>query len=104
MLTGDPQPAKRRLRGIAQATQVGRVDLRVAVELAEVGVDERRVQERREPPGDIDVEPLSRRVEDVEVVLEPNLVGRDTTGIEDRGGDAAALLLRAEALRLPGTA
>lgn len=86
--------------GVADAPQVGRVDLRVPVELPEVPIDERSVQVGREPPREPLGQAATVRVEVVDVVLDAELgnVSGEARGVAHDGDDTAALLLRGEAL------
>src|SRR4029077_3454919 len=70
------QRAKLIARGIAQMSQVGGVDLRVAAELPYIAVDKAGVQVGGETVSEIWLQPTTGIMIDVEMVLDRNRVTR----------------------------
>jgi hypothetical protein len=86
------------LRRVAQGAEIGGVDLGVSAELAEVGVNQRRVQEGREPPCDGCRQPLAPGMVVVQMILEGDPVGGHTLGVVDGRHDPPRLFLGREPL------
>jgi len=87
----DPATERDKLipRRIAERSKVGGIDLSVAAELAEIGIDDSRVQERGQPLRHGWRQARSSLVEIIEVVLESDLVGFHSRGIVYGGHDPA---------------
>src|SRR2546429_344405 len=52
---------ERRQRGIVELAKIGGVDLRVAVELPEIGIDQARVEERHQAASQAERHPSARK-------------------------------------------
>src|SRR5205085_1978807 len=79
-----------------QIAQIGSVDLRMSVELAEVGVYQGGVQERRQSLGQREVEAAPVAVEVIQMVFEPDAIAGYAPGIVHNRHHPAIFLLGRE--------
>lgn len=83
---------------IAEGAKVGGVDLSMAVELAEVHVERRRIQKGRQAPSQQPFKRCAMLMEVVEVILKAHGFTGNNAIIENSSHDSTALLLRGKAL------
>src|SRR5262245_45339031 len=84
--------AKLHLCRITQVAQVGRIYLRMTIELPEIFIDQRRIQEGSETTRQIIVETMTILMEIVQVVFEANKVGHKVLRLVNGCDNTSCLL------------